>query len=42
MYDKIKYYYDKQYYTKEHIAIFVQKGVLTSAQYKSITGDDYV
>lgn len=42
MYDKIKYYYDKQYYTKEHISIFVQKGVITSVQYKSITGDDYV
>ena len=42
MYDIIKRYYDKGYYTKAHIAAFVAAGALTTEQYKSITGDDYI
>ena len=42
MYDIIKRYYDKGYYTKTHISAFVAVGALTSEQYKSITGDDYI
>jgi len=42
IYDIIKRYYDKGYYTKTHIADFVAAGALTPEQYKSITGDDYV
>jgi len=41
MYERIKRYYDKGYYTKAHIAAFVAANVLTAEQYKSITGDDY-
>jgi uncharacterized XkdX family phage protein len=42
IFDIIKRYYDKGYYTNQHIADFVKSGVLTPDQYKSITGDDYV
>ncbi len=41
MYDTIKRYYDKGYYTKVHIAAIVVAEALTAEQYKSITGDNY-
>jgi len=41
MFSKIKKYYDKGYYTERHIAVFVQKDVLTPNEYKEITGQDY-
>lgn len=41
MFDKIKRYYDKGYYTNRHILIYTQKGILTPEEYKNITGLDY-
>ena len=41
IYDIIKRYYDKGYYTDTQIADFVKAGALTPEQYKSITGEDY-
>lgn len=37
----VKTYYDGGFYTKEQVAIFVQKGKITPAQYEEITGDVY-
>mgnify|MGYP002623675772 CR=1 FL=1 len=41
MFEKIKKYYDRGFYTKEQVANFVKKGKLTAEQYKEITGYDY-
>lgn len=41
MYEKVKKYYDRGIYTKEQVAVFVEKGKLTPAQYEEITGDPY-
>lgn len=38
MVEKIKYYYDKGLYKLSHMDVFLQKGILTKAQYKEITG----
>ena len=37
-----KRYYDKGIYSNEDIKVFVRTGKLTEAQYKEITGEDYV
>ena len=42
MFNSIKRYYDMGFYTKEKVKVFVQAGWITEAQYKEITGDDYV
>lgn len=39
---KIKYYYNKGYYTVRHIKIFCQKGVITPDEFELITGIEYV
>jgi uncharacterized XkdX family phage protein len=41
-FNMIKDYYNSGYYTKEQVAVFVQKGKLTPVQYEAITGDVYV
>ena len=39
---KIKYYYDKGYYTVRHIQIYCRKGVISPEEYELITGIEYV
>ena len=39
---KIKYYYDKGYYTVLHIQIYCRKGVISPEEYELITGIEYV
>lgn len=41
MFERIRKYYDKGLYTKHHMDIFCQKGVITGAQYEEITGEAY-
>ena len=41
-FEKIKYYYDNNYWTKEMVANAVVKDKITVNQYKEITGEDYV
>lgn len=41
MFKIIKRYYDKGYYTKENVAVFVKAGKITSEQYEQITGEKY-
>lgn len=41
MFTKIKKFYDMGLYTKAQVAAFVEKGKITTAQYKEITGEDY-
>jgi uncharacterized XkdX family phage protein len=38
----IKSNYDKGLWNKAMVGKAVEKGVITSAEYKEITGDDYV
>ena len=42
MFKIVKRFYDKGYYSKEDVAKFVVSGKITAAEYKTITGDDYV
>lgn len=41
MFEKVKRFYDLGLYTKEQVATFVRRGVLTEEQYKEIVGEDY-
>ena len=41
MFAKIKRFYNLGLYSKTQVAQFVIKGVITPAQYKEITGEDY-
>lgn len=41
LFSKVKKFYDLGLYTKEQVAQFVIKGVITSEEYKEITGEDY-
>lgn len=41
LYDKVKTYYERGYYTKSMVADFVKRGKLTPAQYYTITGEEY-
>ncbi len=41
MYERIKKYYKKGFYTKEQVAMFVEKGVITPEQYEEIIGEQY-
>lgn len=41
MYAKIKKFYTLGLYTKEMVAKFVEKGVITAEQYESIVGEPY-
>lgn len=41
LYNTVKRYYDKGFYSKEDVAMFVKAGKLTAEEYKTITGDEY-
>ena len=41
MFDKIKKYDYRGFYTAEQVADFVKKGKLTAEQYEEITGEPY-
>ena len=41
-FEMVKKNYDRKLWNKEMVKIAVVKGVITSEQYKEITGDDYV
>jgi uncharacterized XkdX family phage protein len=41
-YTLVKRYYEKGYYTKDDVKVFVQAGKITPQQYEEITGDPYV
>ena len=41
MFEKVKKYYDRGFYTKEQVGGFVKKGKLTAEQYEAITGEKY-
>ena len=40
-YERIKYYYDAGLWSLPMVKKAVQKGIITKAQYKDITGEDY-
>lgn len=42
MFDKVKRFYDLGLYTKEMVGKFVEKGKISRAEYKLITGENYV
>ena len=42
MFEKVKKYYDRGFYTAAQVADFVKKGKLTPEQYETITGDPYM
>lgn len=42
MYNSIKKYFDKGYYTTEQMKVFVQAKWITEEDYKTITGVDYI
>lgn len=39
MFERVKNFYDLGLYTKAQVAMFVQKGKLTPAEYQEITGE---
>lgn len=41
-FEMVKKNYDRKLWNKEMVKIAVVKGVITSEQYKEITGDDYI
>lgn len=41
MYETLKERYEQGRITKAMLKIYVKKGVITSSQYKEITGEDY-
>lgn len=41
-FEMVKKNYDRKLWNKEMVKIAVVKGVITSEQYREITGDDYV
>ena len=41
MFEKVKRFFDLGLYTKEQVATFVRRGVLTEAQYEEITHEPY-
>ena len=40
-YSKIKRFFEGGYWTKQMAAAAVEKGKITEAEYKEITGEDY-
>lgn len=38
----VQRYYERGYYSKEQVAVFVSAGKITPEQYEVITGDVYV
>lgn len=41
MFAFIQEYYNDGFYTKEDVAVFVQAGWITAAEYETITGEVY-
>lgn len=41
MFKIVKRFYDKGYYTKEDVAVFVKAGKITAEQYEEIVGEKY-
>lgn len=41
MFKIVKRFYDKGYYSKEDVAVFVRAGKITAEQYEQITGEVY-
>ena len=41
MFEKIRKFYRLRLYSKEQVAQYVVKGVITAAQYEQITGEPY-
>ena len=41
MFNIVKRFYDKGYYTKEDVAVFVRAGKITAEQYEEIVGEKY-
>ncbi|MBN2981976.1 MULTISPECIES: XkdX family protein [Cohnella] len=40
-FERIKYYYEKGWAKKPHLLKYVQYNVITPAEYKAITGEEY-
>lgn len=40
-YERVKHYYDAGLWSKPMVKMAVRKGIITKAQYKEITGEDY-
>ena len=41
MFEKLKRFFNLKLYTKKQIHRFAEKGVITTAQYTAITGEDF-
>lgn len=41
MFEKLKRFFNLKLYTKKQIRQFAEKGVITTAQYTTITGEEY-
>jgi len=41
-YERIKYYYDNGYWTKEQVATAVEYGKINATEYEAITGEPYL
>ncbi len=37
----VKRYYDRGYYSKDNVKVFVQAGKITPEQYQELTGEPY-
>ena len=40
-FEKIKYNYEQGYWSKTMVKMAVKKGIITKAEYKEITGENY-
>lgn len=40
-FEKVKYYYDKGWASKQQVGMYVFYGKITPEEYETITGDDY-
>lgn len=40
-YEKIKYNYEQGFWIEAMVKMAVRKGIITKAQYKEITGEEY-
>lgn len=40
-YERVKYYFNAGLWNAQMVKMAVRKGVITKAQYKEITGNDY-
>ena len=40
-YERVKYYFESGLWAKSMVKMAVKKGIITKAQYKEITNEDY-